>query len=65
MKLPPIDAHTLASLIGVTSDLALVIDKDQNPQWKPARVEDVTTEMVEPFFQSPWPVFAHPLKDLV
>ena len=28
MKLPPIDAHTLASLIGVTSDLALVIDKD-------------------------------------
>ena len=44
---------------------ALVIDKDQNPQWKPARVEDVTPEMVEPFFQSPWPVFAHPLKDLV
>ncbi len=28
MKLPPIDAHTLASLIGVTSDLALVIDKE-------------------------------------
>ena len=44
---------------------ALVIDKDQNPKWKPARVEDVTPDMVEPFFQSPWPVFAHPLKDLV
>ena len=44
---------------------ALVIDKDQNPQWNPARVEDVTPDMVEPFFQSPWPVFAHPLKDLV
>ena len=44
---------------------ALVIDKDQNPQWNPARVEDVTLAMVEPFFQSPWPVFAHPLKDLV
>jgi enoyl-CoA hydratase len=43
---------------------ALVIDKDQNPQWSPARVEDVTPDMVEPFFQSPWPVFAHPLKDL-
>ena len=43
---------------------ALVIDKDQNPQWNPARVEDVTPDMVEPFFQSPWPVFAHPLKDL-
>ena len=44
---------------------ALVIDKDQNPRWNPARVEDVTPDMVEPFFQSPWPVFAHPLKDLV
>ena len=44
---------------------ALVIDKDQNPQWNPARVEDVTLQMVEPFFQSPWPVFSHPLKDLV
>ncbi len=44
---------------------ALVIDKDQNPQWNPRRVEDVTPDMVEPFFQSPWPVFAHPLKDLV
>ena len=44
---------------------ALVIDKDQNPKWKPARVEDVTPDMVEPFFQSPWPVFAHPLRDLV
>ena len=43
---------------------ALVIDKDQNPQWNPARVEDVTPAMVEPFFQSPWPDYAHPLKDL-
>ncbi len=44
---------------------ALVIDKDQNPQWNPVRVEDVTLQMVEPFFQSPWPAFSHPLKDLV
>jgi enoyl-CoA hydratase len=44
---------------------ALVIDKDQKPQWNPSRVEDVSLDMVEPFFQSPWPVFAHPLKDLV
>ncbi len=44
---------------------ALVIDKDQNPQWNPKRVEDVTPDMVEAFFQSPWPVFSHPLKDLV
>ena len=28
MKLPSIEAHTLASLIGVTSDVALVIDKN-------------------------------------
>ena len=44
---------------------ALVIDKDQNPQWNPARVDDVTPDMVEAFFQSPWPIFSHPLKDLV
>ncbi len=44
---------------------ALVIDKDQHPQWNPARVEDVTLQMMEPFFQSPWPAFSHPLKDLV
>lgn len=43
---------------------ALVIDKDQNPQWNPAQVQDVTPAMVEPFFQSPWPDYAHPLKDL-
>lgn len=43
---------------------ALVIDKDQNPQWNPQRVEDVTPDMVEPFFRSPWPFYAHPLKDL-
>ncbi len=43
---------------------ALVIDKDQSPKWNPARVQDVTPDMVDPFFQSPWPVFAHPLKDL-
>ena len=28
MKLPSIEAKTLAALIGVTSDVALVIDKD-------------------------------------
>jgi enoyl-CoA hydratase len=43
---------------------ALVIDKDQKPIWNPSRVEEVTSGMVEPFFQSPWPAFAHPLKDL-
>lgn len=43
---------------------ALVIDKDQNPKWNPARIEDVTPEMVAPFFISPWPAHAHPLREL-
>ncbi len=43
---------------------ALAIDKDHAPQWSPSRVEDVTPEMVEPFFASPWPVHAHPLRSL-
>ncbi|QDL54403.1 enoyl-CoA hydratase/isomerase family protein [Rhodoferax aquaticus] len=44
---------------------ALAVDKDHSPRWSPARIEDVTTEMVEGFFQSPWPAHAHPLRDLV
>lgn len=43
---------------------ALAVDKDQSPKWNPARIEDVTPEMVAPFFISPWPVAAHPLRDL-
>ncbi|WBY02049.1 enoyl-CoA hydratase/isomerase family protein [Ramlibacter tataouinensis] len=43
---------------------ALAIDKDHAPRWSPARIEDVTAEMVEPFFRSPWPVHAHPLRGL-
>ena len=44
---------------------ALAVDKDQQPRWQPARVEDVTPAMVAPFFTSPWPAPAHPLRDLV
>jgi enoyl-CoA hydratase len=29
---------------------AAVIDKDRNPRWSPARLEDVTPEMVAPYF---------------
>ena len=29
---------------------AAVIDKDRNPSWSPARIEDVTAEMVAPYF---------------
>ena len=58
-------AHLARS--GVTSETvegirALAVDKDQQPRWNPARVEDVTPEMVAPFFDSPWPATAHPLR---
>ena len=29
---------------------AAVIDKDRNPKWSPSRIEDVTPEMVAPYF---------------
>jgi enoyl-CoA hydratase/carnithine racemase len=44
---------------------ALAIDKDRQPRWQPARIEDVTPEMVQAFFQSPWPSEQHPLRHLV
>jgi enoyl-CoA hydratase len=43
---------------------ALAVDKDHQPRWNPVRVEDVTPEMVAPFFVSPWPASAHPLRHL-
>ena len=44
---------------------ALVIDKDNAPQWRPASLQEVTAEMIAPFFTSAWPDYAHPLRDLV
>lgn len=43
---------------------ALAVDKDHQPKWQPAQIEDVTPEMVLPFFSSPWPAHAHPLQGL-
>jgi enoyl-CoA hydratase/carnithine racemase len=43
---------------------ALAIDKDNRPDWKPARVEDVDAQEVAAFFASPWPAHAHPLRGL-
>ncbi|MFZ9511348.1 MAG: enoyl-CoA hydratase/isomerase family protein [Burkholderiaceae bacterium] len=43
---------------------ALAVDKDHAPRWNPARIEEVTPEMVAPFFASPWPAHAHPLRSL-
>ncbi|WP_114970371.1 enoyl-CoA hydratase/isomerase family protein [Rhodoferax ferrireducens] len=43
---------------------ALAVDKDSSPRWNPARIEEVTPDMVEPFFSSPWTPQTHPLRDL-
>ncbi|MBY0465652.1 MAG: enoyl-CoA hydratase/isomerase family protein, partial [Burkholderiales bacterium] len=43
---------------------ALAVDKDHAPRWHPAKIEDVTPDMVDPFFISPWPTVAHPLATL-
>ena len=43
---------------------ALAIDKDHSPKWNPPALDQVTSEMVEKFFDSAWPDYAHPLKDL-
>ncbi|HZY18606.1 MAG TPA: enoyl-CoA hydratase/isomerase family protein [Ramlibacter sp.] len=41
---------------------ALAVDKDHAPRWNPASIEEVTPELVEPYFRSPWPAHAHPLR---
>ena len=43
---------------------ALAVDKDNAPRWNPPRIEDVTPDMVTPFFVSPWHAEAHPLRAL-
>jgi len=43
---------------------ALVIDKDYAPRWNPACIENVTEDMVLPFFDSPWCAHSHPLRAL-
>jgi enoyl-CoA hydratase/carnithine racemase len=43
---------------------ALAVDKDHRPRWKPAQVEAVDPQEVAAFFDSPWPLAAHPLRHL-
>jgi enoyl-CoA hydratase/carnithine racemase len=43
---------------------ALVIDKDNAPQWNPPILDAVTPEMVARFFEPVWPDWAHPLRHL-
>lgn len=43
---------------------ALAVDKDHHPRWNPPRIDAVRPDMLAPFFDSPWPGHAHPLRDL-
>lgn len=44
---------------------ARLVDKDDRPQWRIARIEDVRAEDVERMFDSPWSAAEHPLRDLI
>jgi enoyl-CoA hydratase/carnithine racemase len=43
---------------------ALVIDKDNAPRWRSARIEDVSAADVQAIFKDPWEGVAHPLAQL-
>lgn len=43
---------------------ARIIDKDNAPRWRFARIEDVSADDVAQMFESPWPATEHPLRDL-
>lgn len=43
---------------------ALVVDKDNAPQWSPSSLADVDAELVASFFEEVWPEYAHPLRHL-
>jgi enoyl-CoA hydratase/carnithine racemase len=40
---------------------ALIVEKDNRPQWKPASLADVTPESIETFFRPRWTPAEHPL----
>jgi enoyl-CoA hydratase/carnithine racemase len=43
---------------------AVLVDKDNAPRWRPARIEDVTEPMVDAFFRERWSEATHPLANL-
>lgn len=43
---------------------ARIIDKDNRPHWRVARIEDVRREDVDAMFVSPWSAAEHPLRGL-
>lgn len=49
---------------GVEGIRALAIDKDHQPRWQDARVDEVRREKVLAFFDSPWRAENHPLASL-
>ncbi|MET3106319.1 enoyl-CoA hydratase/carnithine racemase [Oxalobacteraceae bacterium GrIS 2.11] len=44
---------------------ALVVDKDGQPAWRPANLEQVNAELIQSFFDPVWPDYAHPLRELI
>lgn len=43
---------------------ALIVDKDNQPRWRPARLADVTPQGIAAFFAPRWPAAQHPLATL-
>lgn len=56
--------HAFASGDFVEGVRALLIDKDKQPRWRFATLDDVPTTEVDAFFVSPWPDGQHPLNAL-
>lgn len=56
--------HAFATGDFVEGVRALLIDKDKQPRWRYATLDDVPVSAVEAFFVSPWTDEAHPLKAL-
>lgn len=45
---------------------ALLVDKDKNPQWKPATVAEISRDQIDYFYEDPMPEGEpHPLRDLL
>jgi enoyl-CoA hydratase/carnithine racemase len=43
---------------------AVIVDKDNAPKWRPARIEEVTAASVDEIYRDPWKAGEHPLTNL-